>query len=105
MSTTSHIAVRRKSLITVSDLRALLRDMIDKRPDISIRYRLIGEMWAVSFMRTISVRGNAVLFLNERTNKFISIHDITNIMQIELDQPFLGYQPHFHYEVQPVSDF
>jgi hypothetical protein len=101
MNVYSNITVRRTSLISVVDLRALFQEITDKRPDICIRYRLIGEMWANYFMRVVSVRGNAVLLQNERDGKLVSIHDMANIMQIELDHSFSGYQPFFHYEIQP----
>ena len=37
------------------ELKRLLVDLKEKRPDICVRYRLLGEMWGVNFMRVIHI--------------------------------------------------
>jgi hypothetical protein len=96
---------RSRSLISVLELKRLLVDLKEKRPDICIRYRLLGEMWGVNFMRVIHVTEKGALLNDERNNKLINLSDLSSVMQFEIDAPFQGFQPHFHYHVKPMSDF
>jgi hypothetical protein len=96
---------RNKSLISVLELTRLLFDIKDRRPDICIRYRLLGEMWLNDFVRVLSVKDNTAMFQDEKGGKLVTIQDLSNIMQIEIDHSFMGYQPYYHYEVKPMADF
>jgi hypothetical protein len=87
------------------ELKRLLFDIKDKRNDICIRYRLIGEMWARNFMRVLAVKDHGTLLQNEKDGSLITIMDLSNIMQVEIDHSFLGYQPYYHYEVKPMAEF
>lgn len=100
MSALSHLVERSKSLISVGELRRLLIEMRDKRPDICLRYRVLGEMWVLNFTRVLHVGEHSVLLRDERNSKLINLSDISMIMQFEIDAPFHGYEPHFHYNVQ-----
>ncbi|MEX2234690.1 MAG: hypothetical protein WD824_21175 [Cyclobacteriaceae bacterium] len=92
-----------KTLISVLELRRLMVDLSEKRPDICIRFRLLGELWNNHFMRVkrISDKG-AVLF--DEANNLVSVSDLNFVMQFEIDKPFQGFQPYYHYEVTPVFD-
>jgi hypothetical protein len=92
---------RALNLISVEDFQTLLNDLKLMRPDICIRYRMLGELWSSNFVSVISVIDKAVLLRDETRNALISITDISSIMQFEIDKPFIGYQPYFHYEVKP----
>jgi hypothetical protein len=94
-----------KNLISVLELKRLLVDLKEKRSDICVRYRLLGEMWVVNSMRVINVTENGVMLNDERKNQLINLPDLSLIMQFELDAPFQGFQPHFHYNVRPMNDF
>jgi hypothetical protein len=94
-----------KSLISVLELKRLLVDLKQKRPDICFRYRLLGEMWMTNAMRVISVTEKGVLLNDEPNNKLNTISDLSLIMQFEIDAPFQGFQPHFHYHVKAMPDF
>lgn len=85
--------------VAVLTLRRLLVELKEHRPDICIRYRLIGQMWAKNFLRVIQVTESGVLLNDETSNKVYTISDLSHIMQFELDKSFQLYQPHFHYEV------
>jgi hypothetical protein len=100
-----NISETAKSLISVLELKRLLVDLKQKRPDICFRYRLLGEMWMTNAMRVISVTEKGVLLNDEPTNKLLTISDLSLIMQFEIDAPFQGFQPHFHYHVKAMSDF
>lgn len=91
-----------KSLISVVELKRLLVELEQKRPDICIRYRLLGEMWGVNLLRLIHVSERGALFNDDHNNRMINVSDLSSIMQFELDAPFMGFQPYFHYHVQPV---
>lgn len=90
-----------KTLISVLELKRLMVDLSEKRPDILIRFRLLGELWSVNFLRVIRLteRG-AVLF--DESHGFVSVSDLNFVMQMEIDKPFQGFQPYYHYEVTPV---
>lgn len=94
-----------KNLISVLELKRLLVDLREKRPDICVRYRLLGEMWVVNSMRVIKVTDNGVMLNDEQNNRLINLPDLSSIMQFEIDAPFQGFQPHFHYNVRPMNDF
>jgi hypothetical protein len=94
-----------KNLVSVLELKRLLVDLRQKRQDICFRYRLVGEMWIVNAMRVMSVIEKGVLLNDEQNNKLVTISDLSMIMQFEIDAPFQGFQPHFHYHVKPMPDF
>jgi hypothetical protein len=94
-----------KSLISVLELRRLLVDLKQKRPDICFRYRLLGEMWITNAVRVVSIGEKGILINDEKSNKLIPVNDLSLVMQFEIDAPFQGFQPHFHYNVRPMSDF
>lgn len=90
-----------KTLISVLELRRLLVDLSEKRPDICIRFRLLGELWGVNFLRVARINEKGAVFLDE-IQGLVSISDLNFIMQFEIDRPFQGFQPYYHYEVTPV---
>jgi hypothetical protein len=94
----SLMEVRKKSL-TVLELKRLLIELKEKRPDICIRYRLIGEMWMDNFTSIRSVVGNSMFVNYERIGMSIHIPNIGNIIQFEIDHTFQQYEAHFHYDV------
>jgi hypothetical protein len=91
-----------RNLISVLELRRLLVDLREKRPDICVRYRLLGEMWMARAMRIVRVTEKGVILNEEAGNRLETVYDLASIMQFEIDAPFQGFQPHFHYEVKPV---
>jgi hypothetical protein len=91
-----------KGVISTLELRRLLFDLKDKRADVCVRFRVLGEMWRSSFMRIVHVTENGAIFENEQTNDWITLADLSEIMQFEIDNRFQHFQPHFHYDVMPV---
>ena len=94
-----------KQAVTVIELKRLLVELREYRPDIHIRYRLLGEMWSVNFMLPIMVMENGLLLKDEYSQRLLSISDLSMIMQFELDDRFRDYQPLFHYDVVPFETF
>jgi len=91
-----------KTLISVLELKGLLVDLLGNRPDIYIRFRLLGELWSVKFMPVIRVTEKGAIFFDE-SHGLVSVGDLNFIMQFEIDKPFQGFQPYYHYEVTPVA--
>lgn len=85
--------------VAVLELRRLLVELKEHRPDICIRYRLIGQMWAAHFLRIVQVTDEGVILNDETSNKLVTIPELAQIMQFETDKPFQLYQPYYHYEV------
>ena len=105
MTGADNILESTKNLISVLELKRLLVDLKDKRPDICVRYRLLGEMWVVNSMRVIKVTEKGVMLNDEQNNRLVNLPDLSAIMQFEIDAPFQGFQPHYHYNVRPMNDF
>lgn len=91
--------------VAVLELRRLLIELKEHRPDICIRYRLMGQMWAQNFSRVIEVSDRGVLLHDEHSNRHVSISDLSKIMQFELDKSFQSYQPHNHYDVIIIGEW
>jgi hypothetical protein len=94
-----------RSQISVLELRRLLVEIKEYRPDICVRYRLLGEMWSPGFMKIVMVAEKGILLSDEPANKLISLSDLSMVMQFEIDNRFREFQPHFHYEVVPSPEF
>jgi hypothetical protein len=88
-----------KKSLTILEFKRLLIELKEKRPDICIRYRLIGEMWMDNFTKIRSVVGNSLFVEYERIGMTIHVQNIGNVIQFEIDQNFQQYVAHFHYEV------
>ena len=91
--------------VSVLELKLLLVELRDKRPDICIRFRLLGEMWFLHFMRIILITENGVILNNEVSNNLVRITDISNVMQFEIDRTFQNFKPHFHYSINHAERY
>jgi hypothetical protein len=85
--------------VSVLELRRLLYELKDLRPDICIRLRFIGELWQQHYC-TIALIGEKHLMLEEEHSHLpVYVPELTAIVQFELSNSFKHYQPHFHYTV------
>jgi hypothetical protein len=91
--------------VSVLELRRLLIELNDKRPDICFRFRFLGEMWKVHFMRIVQVSEKGLILHDEVSDTQILVPDLSAIIQFELDNGYQNYEPHFHYEVKPAPEF
>jgi hypothetical protein len=96
------VIVIKSNLVAVLELRRLLYAVKDLRPDICVRFRLIGQMWQTNFLQIISLTEKGVTLNDENGNKLVFIQDLADVMQFELDYSFQQYQAHCHYLVDPV---
>lgn len=90
--------------VQVLELRRLLYELKDQRPDICVRFRLLGEMWQKSFMHVLKLTENGVIMVSDRNNETVAINDIREIIQFELDARYQNYHPHNHYTVEPTMN-
>jgi hypothetical protein len=89
----------KKLTVPVLELRRLLTQIKDRRPDICVRFRRIGEMWQPNMMRVVTVTDTRVMVNDEQNNRLISIA-FSTIMQFEIDDRLYDYDRHFHYHVK-----
>jgi hypothetical protein len=95
----NELIASKKSSLTILELKRLLFELKEKRPDICIRYRLMGELWKKNFMRITSIVENSLVVEDEQARIILGVPNIANIIQLELDNTFQHYQAHFHYDV------
>jgi hypothetical protein len=79
--------------------RRLLHELQDNRNGTCFRYRLIGKMWSANFSRVISVTENTLNLYDESSQGFLTVPDFGDIIQFEIDQKHIDFQPHNHYYV------
>jgi hypothetical protein len=91
-----------KNIISFLELKQLLYELQDLRPDIHFRYRLIGEMWQIGFLRILQITEKGAVLVEETSKKLVIIQDLSNVMQFELDHAFRQYEVHNHYAVEPA---
>lgn len=91
--------------VVILELRRLLVELKEHRPDICIRYRLLGQMWARNFHRVIQVTEEGVILDEETSGTVVTIRSLAQFMQFELDKPFQLYQPYFHYDVSTSGEW
>ncbi len=85
--------------IDVLLLKQLLINLKQYRPEICIRFRMIGELWQPLFLKIMDVTDSGVALLNEAENRLTFIQNLCNVMQFEIDCKFQNYQPNNHYDV------
>lgn len=95
------VTMTKTNEVPVLELKRLLHSLKDSRPDICVRFRLMGEMWQSNHMRIIDIDERGVALNDEAANKLVFIRDLSHVMQFELDRAFQQYQPHYHYSVSP----
>lgn len=85
--------------LDVVEFKRLLTDIFEKRPDISIRYRLIGNLWSNAFFPIRKMSEEEVFFFDSARQSLIRVF-VRDIMQIELDSSFQNYRPNLHYTIK-----
>jgi hypothetical protein len=85
--------------VSALELKRLLFDIRDRRPDVRIRVRLLGKMWGESFCSVDGISENEASLFDAYKETTISISNFNEIIQFELECSFFGYQAFYHYEV------
>jgi hypothetical protein len=91
------------AVVGVLELRRLLFELKDLQPDTMIRFRVLGEMWQMSFCQVVKMTETGVILRDSSDNEFRLIRELNNVMQFELESAFQTYQPLYHYSVQPIK--
>lgn len=91
---------RSSDKVSAVELKRLLHEIHDLRPDICIRLRLLGQMWQPNFWRVFVVTETGAVLFNEQTSKAEIIGNFAEVVQFEIDSRFQNFQPHNHYTVQ-----
>jgi hypothetical protein len=89
--------------ISAHELVSLLSS-IAGHPEISFRFRLLGEMWQRNFMYVINVVDGGVKLTDETTKRQVFVPDLKMIVQFELDGQIHSFEPYFHYAVGPEQN-
>ena len=87
--------------ITVTELKGLLQDIHDLRPDIGVRFRVLGGMWQSAFVHLADIHENKVVLKERTSTKLFIISDLVMVVQFELEERFRAFVPNFHYTVKP----
>src|SRR5215218_1557979 len=82
--------------VSTLELKRLLFDLKEKRPDICVRYRVLGKFWMDNFMHVMSVGDRDVTFFDPTATRSHELTDLADVVQFELDKKFQKFQPHFH---------
>lgn len=90
--------------VQILELRRLLYELKDQRPDICVRFRLLGEMWQPSFARVFRLTEEGVFLLNDSNKQLIEVKDLREVIQFELDARYQNYHPHNHYSMEPIMN-
>ena len=91
-----------KNYISTLTLRNILYDMYGRRNSVGFRFRLLGEMWRPSFMRIVKITERGAIFSDDQTKEFVFVSDLADVVQFEIDDRLMEYQPYYHYEVAPA---
>src|SRR5687767_3248671 len=94
-----------KNAISVLEFRRLLHEMKDRQAEMTIRFRVMGQMWEPFFMSVGALSENGATFIDGTRGGVRHFDDLAQIIQFEVDRSFMGYQPHFHYEVKMDEPF
>lgn len=86
--------------VAVLELRRLLFELKDLRPDVCVRLRELGAMWQTNFCHVVKMTETGVILCDTSTNEFCFIKNLSNVIQFELDSAFQTYEPHYHYLIQ-----
>lgn len=92
---------KNNQVLSIHHLRMLLTSIIDNKLQVCIRFRLLGQMWQPRHMRVLKLTEKGVILNDEQNNRLITVADLGQVMQFELDSSLYQYQPHNHYEVVP----
>lgn len=85
--------------ISLLEFKRLLSDIRNRRPDVRVRVRLLGKMWAEQFCAVDFLNDNQVVLFDQREDEYHYINNINDVAQFELECPFFGYDAFYHYDL------
>jgi hypothetical protein len=85
--------------VTTTELKSLLYDIRDRRPDVRVRVRVIGKMWSESFCTVNHINENGMILCDAHKGKLLYVSNVNDIIQFELECSFFGFHAFYHYNV------
>ena len=58
-----------------------------------------------NFMKITLVTDMGVILNDEIATRMVTIRNLNDVIQFEIDNGFQKYQPHFHFDIQPSVEF
>jgi hypothetical protein len=92
---------KNNQVLSIQHLRMLLTSIVDHKLQVCVRFRMLGQMWQPNHMRVLKLTEKGVILNDEINNKMVTVPDLSQVMQFELDSSLYQYEPHNHYEVNP----
>lgn len=94
--------------ISIFDLKQLLIELYEVRPDTRIKIRLGNEPWTPNFLSIIHLAGltnnppdfQGVIFNDEALQKLVLVKDLQEIRQFIIDKSFPGYKRNVEYNIK-----
>jgi hypothetical protein len=96
--------MKNRKHISIIEFKRLVHDIHDRRPDVCIRVRLLGQMWSESFFSIECFEDDGVLLFDAHLRKYLRIAKVSDVMQFELECSFFGFQAYYHYEIVNTSE-
>lgn len=97
MKSHTEIAADTDAIVSVLELKFLLRSILEHHANIHIRYLLNGERWTSHFLTILLVTEKGVILNDEQKNKITSVEFLSDISQFELDKTYESYESKSHY--------
>jgi hypothetical protein len=94
--------------ISVSDLKQLLFEVYEVRPDTRIKVRLGNEPWTNNFLSIIHLAGltneppdfQGIIFNDEALQRLVIVKNLNEIRQFMLDKSYPGFKRNVEYSVK-----
>jgi hypothetical protein len=94
----SEVKINTKA-ITKLELQAILFELNNKHSYINVRLKLRHDVWQEDFSRIVMFDDSGCMFQIQKSGRFLKITDFADILKIEFDREFRGYQARFHYDI------
>lgn len=85
--------------ITREDLRMILSQIKDFRPDVHVRFRLLGKTWQRNFCRVFVVSEAGIVLIDPIENKVEIVSNLGEITEFEIDSRFQHFSSYSQYQV------
>lgn len=87
-----------RNFFTTKEIRWLLVEMKDSKPEIRVKFRLSTGGWQPAFYKLTHVDEMNVVYIDERRNQMRSV-PLSDIAQFTIDKMFRKMQPYVFYDV------
>jgi hypothetical protein len=86
-------------LISLLELKLLMKSIINKHANIRIKCLLDGGAWTNQFFSVSMVTENGLILSDDSNRKIRSIRFLNQVIQFVIDKPFDNYNPNLAYNV------